>query len=254
VPPSSRWHEHPWSALGPHGIGNRWASAGTSGHGRRVGIAGHRPSTATTSDEEAALDRVRTPQAARLLLPWDVADIAGTTAHRKQGMNGYASAPMSTVAPQPNTQSLILAVDHPTAAAFLDESGVISQDRFFLVGCLKLSEPSLLVRRLQRLRDREQWYNELHWFTLTRKHLPLYKKVIDATATCPGLKFSCFVTDRTVADPVGRFGSAWKAYEKLATQLLLGNIQPTELVTVLADYFSTPNQVNFEMDVRSEVN
>jgi hypothetical protein len=31
------------SALGPHGIRNRWSSVGTSGHARRVGIPGHRP-------------------------------------------------------------------------------------------------------------------------------------------------------------------------------------------------------------------
>jgi hypothetical protein len=33
-----------WSALGPHGIGNRWSSPGTNGHGRHTGTAGHRHS------------------------------------------------------------------------------------------------------------------------------------------------------------------------------------------------------------------
>jgi hypothetical protein len=42
----------PWSVLGPHGVGNRWSSAGTSGHTRGVGTAGHRPSTVTTWDGE----------------------------------------------------------------------------------------------------------------------------------------------------------------------------------------------------------
>jgi hypothetical protein len=31
-----------WSALGPHGIGDRWSSAGTSGHGGQEEAAGHR--------------------------------------------------------------------------------------------------------------------------------------------------------------------------------------------------------------------
>ena len=39
-----------WSALGPHGIGNRWSLAGTSGHGRLTKIAGHTPFSATTWD------------------------------------------------------------------------------------------------------------------------------------------------------------------------------------------------------------
>jgi hypothetical protein len=51
------------SQLKLRGIRNRWSSAGTSGHGRRVRIAGHMPSPATTSDGEAASDRVRTPRA-----------------------------------------------------------------------------------------------------------------------------------------------------------------------------------------------
>jgi hypothetical protein len=47
--------------LGPHDIRNRWSSVGTSGHGRRVRIAGHGTLTATTPDDEAASHRVRIP-------------------------------------------------------------------------------------------------------------------------------------------------------------------------------------------------
>ena len=57
-----------------------------------------------------------------------------------------------------------------------------------------------------------------------------------------------------MADPVSRFGSTWRAYEKLAVQLLLGSIKKPEIVTVLADNYSTPKHVVFERDVRSEVN
>jgi hypothetical protein len=49
-----------WSALGPHGIDNRWSSAGTSGHGRHARITSHMGFTATSSNGRAALDRVRT--------------------------------------------------------------------------------------------------------------------------------------------------------------------------------------------------
>jgi hypothetical protein len=146
-----------------------------------------------------------------------------------------------------------LPVNHPTAVAFLDETGSISSDRFFAVGCLKLSEPSVLLRQVQKLRDREHWYHEIHWVDATRKSLPLYKRVIDLIAQADA-HFSCFVADRNVADPVVRFGSDYLAYEKLATQLLLGSIRPRELVTVLADDYSTPDHVVFEQDVRSAVN
>lgn len=147
----------------------------------------------------------------------------------------------------------VLDADHPTAVAFLDESGSISQDRFFSVGCLKLAEPSVLLRELQKLRDRRHWYKEIHFTDLTANALPFYEDVVDIVAASPA-EFSCFVADRKVADPVARFGTPWKAYEKLASQLLIGSIKPREIVAVLADNYSTPDDVVFEQDVRAEVN
>lgn len=147
----------------------------------------------------------------------------------------------------------VLPAQTPTAIAFLDESGSISDDRFFAVGCLKLSEPSVLLRSLQKLRDRYHWYQEIHWVDATQGSLDFYKRVIDLVAQSSA-SFSCFVVDRDKADAVRRFGNRWLAYEKLATQLLIGNIRPGELVTVLADNYSAPDHVTFAEDVKREVN
>lgn len=137
--------------------------------------------------------------------------------------------------------------------AFLDESGSIAQDRFFAVGCLKLAEPSILMRRVRELRDQRHWYGEIHFADVTTGALPFYESVAGLISSS-GAEYSCFVADRAVADPVTRFGSHWRAYEKLATQLLIGSIRPQEIVTVLADNYSTPRNVIFEVDVRNEVN
>lgn len=136
---------------------------------------------------------------------------------------------------------------------FLDESGSISQDRFFAVGCLKLAEPSILLRRIQKLRDTEHWYQEIHFVDLTSGALPFYKKVIDEISAS-NAEYSCFVADRQSADPVARWATPWKAYEKLAEQLLVATIRPRELVVVVADNYSTPDSVQFELDVRAAVN
>jgi hypothetical protein len=143
--------------------------------------------------------------------------------------------------------------EHPTAVAFLDESGTIAFDRFFAVGCLKLQEPTWLLRQIQRWRDLRHWYLEIHFADLTFKALPMYKEVVDIVAASDG-QFSCFVADRKTDDPVSRFGSTAKAYEKLAEQLLIGTIKKTEILTVLADNYSTPDVNPFEIVVRSEVN
>lgn len=136
---------------------------------------------------------------------------------------------------------------------FLDEAGFIARDRFFAVGCLKLSEPSVLLRKVQKLRDQRQAYHEIHFKNVTRGSLPFYRAVVDLVAASDG-SFSCFVVDREAADPVTRFGSHWLAYEKLSKQLLLGTIRRRELVVVLADNYSTPDNVFFEQDVRAAVN
>ncbi|MGH7761327.1 MAG: hypothetical protein ACREOY_07920 [Candidatus Dormibacteraceae bacterium] len=122
---------------------------------------------------------------------------------------------------------------HPTAVAFLDESGSIASDRFFAVGCLKLLDPSSLLRSIQRLRDREHWYDEIHFADLTRDTLPSYRNVVDVLAETATLRFSCFVADRSVSDPIARFGSSANAYRKMAEQLIIGSIAPNEILTSL---------------------
>jgi hypothetical protein len=141
----------------------------------------------------------------------------------------------------------------PTSLAFLDESGAISQDRHFTVGCLKLTDPDILLRRLAKLRDRRRWYSEIHFSQLKPRSLALYSEVVDLLVASD-FSFSCFVVDRNVSDPVTRFGGPWVAYERLATQLLVGSIKPGELTTVLADEYSSPDHIHFERDVCTAVN
>ena len=63
---------------------------------------------------------------------------------------------------------------------FLDESGAISNDRFFAVGVLKVETPSRLLRSIQKLRDQQHWYEEIK-FARLRGHrgLALHRRVVD---------------------------------------------------------------------------
>jgi len=153
-----------------------------------------------------------------------------------------------------STTKIELRRDHKTAAAFIDETGAIAQDRFFAVGCLVMPVPSVILRRMQKLRDKRQWHSEIKWIDLTMTTLPLYIDLIDLVVDSEA-RYSCFVADRKTADPVERFQQdAWLAYEKLATQVLIGATKPYELLSVMADNYSTPDTVKFDEDVQSEVN
>lgn len=145
--------------------------------------------------------------------------------------------------------------DHPTAVAFLDETGAISNDRFFAIGLLKCSEPARLLRSVQKVRDQRHWYGEIKFSNLTQKQaLGLYQVFIDIVLAPGVAEFFCFVADRQTDDPVRRFGTHWDAYTKLAEQLVVAAIHPDELVSLLADNYSTPDHILFEEDLRAGVN
>jgi len=157
------------------------------------------------------------------------------------------------------TSSLSLPVDHPTSVVYLDETGGISNERFFGIGCLKLGDASALLRAMQKLRDVEEFHEELKWATLAKAELVerapgFARKAIDLVLGSGEAFFSCLIADRQTVNVVARYGSPWKAYEQLAVDLLVELIDEQEIVTVLADDYSTPDDVFFEDDVRSEVN
>lgn len=156
--------------------------------------------------------------------------------------------------PRARRKYAMLPRKHPTAMAFLDESGAIAKDRYFCVGMLKSNEPSRLLRAVNKFRDQKHWYKEIKFSEATRDSVPLYTELVDVILANGDPEFFCFVADRKVADPVARFGDTWSAYQKVAEQLIVAAIRPPELVTVLADNYSTPDTVLFEEELTASVN
>lgn len=111
-----------------------------------------------------------------------------------------------------------------------------------------------MLRALQKYRDQKHWYKEIKFSATTQGTLDLYKGVVDVVLAPPGASYFCFLADRQAADPVERFGSHWAAYSKLAEQLVVAALKPEELVTVLADNYSTPDHVLFEEDLKATAN
>lgn len=159
-----------------------------------------------------------------------------------------------TQVPEDGSKTPKLSRDHPCATVFIDETGAIARDRFFAVGLLKIAEPSKLLRALQKWRDRNHWYGEIKYYDTTRGSLPKYMQIVDLALEVGDPQFFCFVADRDQADPVARFGTQWDAYEKLAEQMVMAAVRPHELVTVLADNYSTPDDVLFEQVLKSNIN
>jgi hypothetical protein len=139
--------------------------------------------------------------------------------------------------------------------AFLDETGTLggARDPFFAVGLLRCSEPYVLARPMQRIRDRQHFYDEIKWNKVSEKKLPLMIDLLNVFFSSDAT-FSAFVTDKRKHDVIGRFGGQFKAYECLARQLVRGSVRRGEVMWVIADEYSTPPAETFEENVRDYVN
>ena len=82
----------------------------------------------------------------------------------------------------------------------------------------------------------------------------MYQELVDAALDGTGASFYCFVADRDAADPIDRFGTPWDAYAKLAEQLVVASVKPGELLSIMADNYSAPDDVLFEQELRASVN
>lgn len=139
---------------------------------------------------------------------------------------------------------------------FLDETGALAgpRDPFFAVGILRCAEPYKILRPIQRIRDKQHFYDEIKWNKVSAKKLPLLCDLIDVFVSCPKASFSAFVVDKQKHDVITRFGGQFEAYDALARQLVLGSARRGEVMWIVADEYSTPPGVRFEENVRDYVN
>lgn len=155
--------------------------------------------------------------------------------------------------PRTHSRPATLHRTHPSSVAFFDEAGAISSDRIFAVGLLKVADHSALLKEVKKIRKAEKYWDEFKWASVTKTNEPAILALVDLLLASD-VTFSCFVADRHVADPVARFGDTFRAYEKLATQLLIGSIERYEICSVVADNYSAPNCTSFEYTVKKEIN
>jgi hypothetical protein len=166
---------------------------------------------------------------------------------------------------QVSTNSLWLPPDHPTSTIFLDETGLLRRDRYFGIGVLKLADASTLMRQIQRLRDRYDFRDELHWAGFDKaaararpRSVAFAKAVIDLFFRANEAHFCCHIADRQSGDITAQFKghrhAGELAYESLASAVLREVIGESEVVSVLADRRSTSPSVAFEQGVLRSVN
>jgi len=198
--------------------------------------------------EKEVRDRIRAPVALELYALWRVCE---------GGVGERATTPRSQVVVQlPRNQSDVpskLPAGYPASLIYIDESGVASNDRFFVIGAVKVRNHGEVMRAVRDVRDRHHFFEEFRWTKITRAKLGLYYDLVDQLKR-PSLQFAACVVDRQEFDPFQAWPTKWESHAQITAQLLRGCINRRELVSVAMDLISTPRDVAIEDEIRGMVN
>lgn len=143
---------------------------------------------------------------------------------------------------------------YPSSLIYMDESGAASNDRFFVIGALKVRRHGEFARAVRHLRDQTGFRDEFKFNTITHAKLPVFYGLADLLSSLKGLHFAACVVDRTLCDPFGFHDAKWRGHLDVAAQLLRGAIYRKEMVSVCMDVISTPPGVAFEDELKRAVN
>lgn len=144
-----------------------------------------------------------------------------------------------------------------TPFAFFDETGSINDkaNRFFCLGMIKCMQPFFLDSKIREVRERNNFYDEIKWNTLSKAKLTVILDIIKAVFDTPGIYFSCIVIDKNNVNFGKEFdNNPYKAYQEFTEILLKQGIEENEILTILADFVTTPKNIKFEVDVKHNIN
>lgn len=144
-----------------------------------------------------------------------------------------------------------------TRFCFFDESGSLGnpKDPFFTVGFIKCSQPYYLQSRIIYERQKRNFHDEMKFNKLSNNNFDFAKFVLDSFFSTGSLSFCSYSLDKQ-GDFFNREfeGDPWKAYENISIRVLKSAIIPNEIIIVLADYMTVPNDVKFEINVKRKIN
>lgn len=132
---------------------------------------------------------------------------------------------------------------------FMDETGHLRKDPYFLLSTIKIQFPNRLTREIQRLRDRHRFYNEIKFEKISEWRFRVYKELIDLFCSFKDVKFRCVVIQRQ-----GYKKPIWQIYNKYTKKLIKDNCGKREILCIWADEISTPAEDDFDIDIRKYIN
>jgi len=144
-----------------------------------------------------------------------------------------------------------------TPFVFFDETGSINDqaNRFFGLGMIKCMQLYYLDYGIRQIRQKYQFYDEIKWNTLSKAKIKIIKLIINQVFSTPGIYFAAIIINKNDINFEKQFhNNPYQAYQEFSENLLISNIQANEVLTILADYITTPRSVRFEVDIKHNLN
>lgn len=139
----------------------------------------------------------------------------------------------------------------PISSIYLDESGSRnSSGGFFVVGFIKVREPASLARTIRDIRQKHNFYTEMHFSKISQGKLRFFYDIVEELAAADiRLGGSVYDSKSFTSDK-----ETWQQQADMATQLVKGNINKGELVNVFLDLVQTPKGKTVADHIRNTIN
>lgn len=140
---------------------------------------------------------------------------------------------------------------------FLDESGTldIKTQPYFTVGMIKCSQPYYLQQKIRYIRESNNFWWELKFKNLNQAKMKVASLILETVFSTRNVYFSSYSIDKRSKYFMNEYnGDPFFAYEKIAQQLIKGNLRKNEVLIVLADNVVTPKRNKFEVNIKNQIN
>ena len=144
-----------------------------------------------------------------------------------------------------------------TKFCFLDESGSLDPKAapFFTVGLIKCSQPYYLYSKLVYERNKRNFHDEMKFNKLSRRNIDFAKFAVDSFLDTRSIWFYSYTLDKQGNYFQREFnGNPWNAYEQISIRLAESALSPNEILMLLADHVTTPQNVHYEICVKDKMN
>ena len=119
------------------------------------------------------------------------------------------------------------------------------------MGFVKVRNQQLLERDIRHLRQKHQYFDEIHFADIKRSTLSFYFDLVETLAAAD-VRVGGSVYDSTTSFQADR--ETWEQQARMAALLIKGNINRGELVNAFLDLVQTPRGKSVAEIVKNEVN